>query len=98
MAKLKDTPKVAKPKTKAKAKVEVVEPKILVPRLSEKAVDLGNAAIYTFNIPANAGKIIVRAEFIKAYKLTPRRINIVRLNKGKKAIVYLKAGEKIDFV
>jgi ribosomal protein L23 len=96
----KPKPKAVKPKSKAKAKEvkEVVLPKVLVPRLSEKAVNLSAGAVYTFNIPLTLGKIGVRAEFQKAYKLTPRRINIVRQGRSKKAVIYLPAGQKIDFV
>ena len=60
----------------------------------------GNVAnpAYTFLINKEANKPEVRAAFIEKYKLKPLGINIIHNPKNKKAVVYLKKGDKIDFV
>lgn len=70
----------------------------------------GGAAVYTFEVRKNANKPMI-AQAIKAlYKVTPMKVRIVNLpakrvlvrgkrgtsNAVKKALVYLKKGEKIN--
>jgi large subunit ribosomal protein L23 len=70
----------------------------------------GHAAVYTFEVRKNANKPMI-AQAIKAlYKVTPMKVRIVNLpakrvlvrgkrgtsNGVKKAMVYLKKGEKIN--
>ncbi len=86
---------------------------IIKPRITEKAVtttDKTNA--YTFQISKDANKSDVKEAIEKIYNVTPVKVNItnlprkkvgVRRGKGfkkavKKAVVYLKKGDKIDFV
>jgi large subunit ribosomal protein L23 len=71
----------------------------------------GKAAIYTFEIDPRANKVEVRAAIKAAYKVDPVKVNIVKLpakmvfRRGKvgrvtgvkKALVYMKPGDKIDF-
>ena len=81
------------------------------PRITEKAVIASEAkGMYAFNVTANATKRSV-AEAVKAqYKVTPIRVNLLPVpgkkvfrgkwgvkKGGKKAYVYLKKGDKIEF-
>jgi large subunit ribosomal protein L23 len=70
----------------------------------------GKYPVYTFEVTREANKTEIRKAVIELYKVTPTRINIVNLpaktiirrgKKGrvaaiKKALVFLKAGEKIE--
>lgn len=84
------------------------------PRITEKAVGLGDRNVYTFTVSPSATKFLI-ADAIKAlYGVTPVKINIVnkkpatRLSGSrnrtvkvagqKKAYVYLKKGDTINLV
>jgi len=87
---------------------------IIRPYLTERATALGErpAPVYTFVVTAPATRRAVARAIEEIYKIRPRRVNIInapgkrRLVRGrlgrrpgfKKALVYLRAGEKIDFV
>jgi len=86
---------------------------ILKPRITEKsAVKADEANAYTFEILKSATKTDVSEAIEKIYKVVPKKVNIiinprkvVKNRKGsgfkggvKKAIVFLKKGDKIDFV
>lgn len=102
---------MASKKTTAKeVKVEGPAKLIISPRVTEKASTQSSANVYTFVVEKNATKVLLREEIKKEYKVTPRAINItnmprrnvfVRGKKGvqsgfKKAIVFLKKGDKIN--
>lgn len=81
-------------------------------RITEKAALLAEKNGYTFLVAENATKPAIKAAVKEIYKVTPTQVNIVagvnknifrRGRKGvksadKKAIVYLKKGDKIEFV
>lgn len=82
------------------------------PRITEKAAALGINNAYTFEVSGNATKSEV-AKAVKAlYKVTPTKVNIIvskskavvvrgksgRQSGMKKAIVFLKKGQTIEFV
>ena len=85
---------------------------LLRPRITEKASMLAEKNTYVFEVHPKANKKEVAAAIMNAYKVTPARVHIVNLpakkvfsrgKKGmqsglKKAIVYLKHGDKIEFV
>lgn len=85
---------------------------LLRPHITEKASMLAEKNTYVFEIHPKANKKEVAAAITSAYKVTPARVHIVNLpakkvfsrgRKGmqsglKKAIVYLKHGDKIEFV
>lgn len=105
------------PKTSAPAKVALPTERDLAsvlvkPRITEKAVGLGERNVYTFVVRRDATKYQV-ADAIKAlYNVTPVKVNIVNKapkrefsrakgrmvsSKGmKKAYVYLKKGDSIS--
>jgi large subunit ribosomal protein L23 len=86
---------------------------ILKPRITEKAaIKADEANAYTFEVHKNATKTDVADAIEKIYKVVPEKVNIIRTprkivrnRKGsgfkggiKKAIVFLKKGDTIDFV
>jgi large subunit ribosomal protein L23 len=84
------------------------------PRITEKAVGLGDNNVYTFNVRPNSTKFLVRDAVKALYGVTPVKVNIVnkkpahRLSGSKnrmvkvagekKAYVYLKKGDNINLV
>lgn len=85
---------------------------ILRPHITEKAGIQSEKNIYTFDINPRANKPMVKLAIQEIYKVTPRKINIAQVksaNKsfkgivgksstGKKAYVFLKEGDKIEFI
>jgi len=83
---------------------------ILSPRLTEKASQLSNQNIYTFNVKVEADKLSLAREIKKTHKVTPTKITIINqprtrlFSRGKfgyksgfkKAQVFLKKGEKLN--
>lgn len=81
------------------------------PRVTEKAALASSNGVYTFNVAKNATKNEVKKAIQALYKVTPVKVGItlvkekkvfVRGNRGvkqggKKAVVYLKKGDKIEF-
>jgi large subunit ribosomal protein L23 len=91
--------------------MDVNDHKILIkPIITEKATFLGAENKYIFEISPRANKIDVQKAFEQTYKIKPIKINIIKV-KGKKvrygrtsgqtknwkkAIITLKAGDKIE--
>jgi large subunit ribosomal protein L23 len=87
---------------------------IIGPRITEKAVGLGDKNVYTFTVSRAATKFLVRDAVKALYGVTPVKVNIVnkkpatRLSGArnrmvkvageKKAYVYLKKGDSINLV
>ncbi len=87
---------------------------IVKPRITEKAVRLGEQNVYTFEVRRTATKRDVMAAVKALYNVTPVNVNIVNktprqykskaknrvlTEKGmKKAYVYLKKGDSISLV
>jgi len=82
------------------------------PRITEKAAYAADRRVYTFDVFPRATKLTIEKAIKEIYKVTPVKVNIVAIPKksvyrknsigtkggGKKAYVYLKKGDKIDFV
>ena len=82
------------------------------PRITEKASFGMENNIYTFDVAEKANKTEVKKAIFALYKVKPTRVNILPVprkktfskgiagtkNGGRKAIVYLKEGDKIEFV
>ncbi|MBI5817344.1 MAG: 50S ribosomal protein L23 [Candidatus Yonathbacteria bacterium] len=85
---------------------------LLRPHITEKASMLAEKNTYVFEIHPKANKKEVAMAVANVYKVTPARVHIINLpakkvfsrgRKGmqsglKKAVVYLKHGDKIEFV
>ncbi|MFA4890362.1 MAG: 50S ribosomal protein L23 [Candidatus Paceibacterota bacterium] len=98
-------------KKAAKKAVDLSSSKVLIkPHVTEKATYLNEANVHVFKIASNANKIMVRQAVKKIYGVLPERINIINIpdkkkfvrgKRGakagyKKALVYLKKGDKIE--
>jgi len=87
---------------------------LLRPRITEKAAIVAEVGVYVFEVSTRATKHTIKQAVKKIYKVTPTRINIVKIpskkrvsgrtritgvkSAGKKAYVYLKKGDRIEFV
>lgn len=84
---------------------------IIRPRITEKSGIMSeSSSVYTFEVRQNANKPLVALAIKTLYKVTPEKVRIVNLptkrvivrgKRGtssaiKKALVYLKKGEKIN--
>jgi len=82
----------------------------LVPHITEKATFLGEKNAYVFKIEPEFNKIMVRQAVKKQYNVEPTKVRIINIpgktvfirrrqaqkSGYKKAIVYLKKGDKIS--
>ena len=78
-------------------------------RITEKAALGAEKGIYTFNVEDNANKNEIKKAINVIYGVTPKRVSIIQITAkkvvrrgrigvkkgGKKAVVYLKKGDKI---
>ena len=86
---------------------------LLKPHITEKASALGGEGTYSFVVTKGSNKKEIEKAVREMYKVTPLRVNIINVpskkirgRKGikgvrsgyKKAVVFLKQGEKIEFV
>ena len=85
---------------------------ILKPRVTEKASMVNEHDVYTFNVPNSANKTEIKKAIFTLYKVKPVKVNVLavpkkitnfrgRTNKdggARKALVYLKKGDKIEIV
>jgi large subunit ribosomal protein L23 len=86
---------------------------IIRPRITEKSGIMSeNSSVYTFEVRRNATKPMIAQHIKFLYKVSPIKVRIVNLpakrvfvrgkrgmsNAVKKALVFLKKGDKIDFV
>ena len=92
----------------------ISEAHILIrPRITEKASERAtNASVYVFDVDRKATKHQISHAVLSLYKVKAVKVAIVTVpakkvfvrgkvghtNKGKKAYVYLKKGDKIEFV
>ncbi|HDO23695.1 MAG TPA: 50S ribosomal protein L23 [bacterium] len=94
-----------------KSKPEGYAAKVLIgPHITEKSTDLGKQGTYVFKIKSLANKVMVKQAIKEAYGVRPKKVNIsfspakTRFIRGKhgtksgfkKAMVYLKKGDKIE--
>ena len=82
------------------------------PRITEKGSRLQENNAYVFQIAKGAGKNEIKRAIFRLYKVKPIRVNVLtvpekKINSrgrvgvktgGRKAVVYLKEGDKIEFV
>ncbi len=96
-----------------KEETEVKAKSPLTPRVTEKAAFSAESGVYTFDVPANTNKQEVEKVIFALYKVKPVKVNMVVMPRkkvaargrgnagvrggGKKALVFLKKGDKIDF-
>jgi large subunit ribosomal protein L23 len=82
------------------------------PRVTEKASNASAQNVYTFNVAVSANKKEIKKAIFSLYKVKPIKINILPVpykktmskgkegmkGGGKKAVVYLKKEDKIEFI
>jgi large subunit ribosomal protein L23 len=82
------------------------------PRITEKGSMLMESNVYVFDVEKNANKNEVKKAIFSIYKVKPVKVNIVKVEEkkimtrgkvgvksgGKKALVYLETGDKIEFI
>lgn len=98
-------------KARASIKASAFASKVLIgPHITEKSTTSGEKGIYIFKIRPNANKPMIKQAIKESYGVVPERVNIVHspsktrfvrgiygTKKGfKKAMVYLKKGDKIE--
>ena len=80
------------------------------PRVTEKASFAAEQNVYTFNVSGSANKTEIMKAIFTLYKVKPVKVNVLSVPRkqvfsrgkkgttggGKKALVYLKKGDKID--
>lgn len=85
---------------------------VIKARITEKSGMLAQNGVYTFEVLKEANSRQIAAAIKEAYKVTPVKVSVSpikskqifsrgkkgRTNSGKKAFVYLKEGEKIEFI
>ena len=82
------------------------------PRITEKASNSFEHNVYTFDITQSANKTEIKKAIFTLYKVKPTKVNVLTVPKknimskgkagvkggGRKALVYLKKGDKIEFI
>ena len=82
------------------------------PRVTEKASFNAEKNVYTFDVFQNANKSEIKKAIFALYKVKPVKVNILKVKEkqvvsrgvkgvksgGKKALVYLKKEDKIEFI
>ena len=82
------------------------------PRVTEKASNAQEQNVYTFDIAQLANKKEIKKAIFALYKVHPIKVNVLNIPRktvlskgrtgtkggGKKALVYLKKGDKIEFI
>jgi len=93
------------------AKKEKTHKMILGARITEKSAIAAEKGVYTFNVPNEANKNEIKKAIKFLYNVSPLKVSITRIadktvtrrgnlsikHGGKKAVVYLKKGDKITF-
>jgi large subunit ribosomal protein L23 len=82
------------------------------PRITEKASFNAEQNVYTFDISQSANKTEIKKAIFVLYKVHPVKVNVLTIPRknimskgkagvkggGRKALVYLKKGDKIEFI
>ena len=82
------------------------------PRVTEKASFAQERNVYTFDVLTSANKTEIKKAIWTLYKVKPVRVNVLKVprkgimfkgkigtrDEGRKALVYLKEGDKIEFI
>ena len=82
------------------------------PRITEKASFAQEQNVYSFDITSGANKTEIKKAILALYKVHPVKVNVLPVPKkniiskgragvkggGRKALVYLKKGDKIEFI
>lgn len=102
------------PKAEKKAAANTVDMSGVIrnPRITEKAAHISDQNVYTFDIYPTATKSEIMKAVKSIYGFTPIKVNVTSIPKkgvfrknrlgvkggGRKAYVFLKKGDKIEFI
>lgn len=109
---IKKNTKGKKDENKKEENKKVTHPLIKGIRITEKSSISADKGRYTFNVDSGASKNEIKKAITLLYKVTPIKITMTKIaskkvvrrgiighkSGGKKAVVYLKKGDKIEFV
>ena len=107
-----ETPKEEKTAVKTAPQKEDLSWVIVNPRITEKSAFLTGVRGYTFNVDTRANKVQIKKAVKEIYGVEPVKITTltkkarktikrgrkVHVSGSKKAVVFLKKGDKIEFV
>ena len=82
------------------------------PRVTEKASFVAEQNVYSFDITQSANKTEIKKVIFSLYKVKPIKVNVLTIPRknimfkgkvgvrggGRKVLVYLKKGDKIEFI
>ncbi len=82
------------------------------PRITEKASFAQEHNVYTFDVSREANKTEIKKAIFSLYKVKPLKVNVLPVPRkniiskgkmgvkggGRKALIYLKTGDKIEFI
>lgn len=105
------TPKSKKVTKKDEKSSSKTHPLIIGQRITEKSAIHADKGAYTFNVVASANKNEIKKAVKMLYNVTPVKVSVTTITPkkvvrrgivgtkqgGKKAVVYLKKGDKITF-
>ena len=105
-----DTQEKPKAEHKIKTASRSASLSILNPHITEKSTLLSESGVYVFKVSPRSNKVIIKRAISELYNVVPEKVNIVsvpsksrrvRGKRGtrsgyKKALVYLKKGDKIE--
>ncbi len=113
MARISQKKNTSTPKDTTISRPDILSRIVLRPRITEKGTDLSHTSnAYAFDVARTATKASVRKAIKEIYKVDAVKVAIVPVrakavfvrgkkgstSSGKKAYVYLKEGDKIEFV
>ena len=101
--------KIAKP---LRADIKIASTVLIRPVITEKATDSEAKGCYTFEVNPKANKILIKQAIKELYNVKPIRVNIIKVSgkrvrygrsfgrtkSWKKALVFLKKGDKLHFM
>ncbi|MEK7209186.1 MAG: 50S ribosomal protein L23 [Patescibacteria group bacterium] len=87
------------------------KPTVILSRHETEKAAGQQAGVYTFRVGPTANKTEIKKEIVKSYQVKPRQLRIINIPRKrfiyrghpawksgyKKVLVYLRAGDKIDF-
>jgi large subunit ribosomal protein L23 len=92
--------------------LQIIKNPLKNPRVTEKASLLAEQNVYIFNVSKSANKTEIKKAIFSLYKVKPVKVNVLPIPRknimskgklgvrggGRKALVYLKAGDKIELI
>jgi large subunit ribosomal protein L23 len=98
------------PVKRTSARTVLAATTLIAPLVTEKTAHLADTGVYAFRVPLSANRVAIREAFRELYKVTPVKINIMRVHgketrfgrsesresDWKKALITLPEGKRVD--